>query len=120
MLSAARAVAKAGIPVLGVNLGSLGFLTEVPLDEMYRLSTVWNEFCSMETRSWCVVRSSAKMPAWRNFALNDVVVGKGAIASLNHCDVSVDRSFVSSYQADVDHFDADRSRRIRWPPAGRS
>lgn len=33
-------------------------------------------------------------------ALNDVVVGKGTIARLNHCDVYVDRVFVSSYQAD--------------------
>src|SRR4051812_33842497 len=35
MLAAARAVARSGIPILGVNLGSLGFLTEVPLDELY-------------------------------------------------------------------------------------
>src|SRR6185437_10448000 len=35
LLAAARAVAKAGIPVLGVNLGSLGFLTEVPLSDLY-------------------------------------------------------------------------------------
>ena len=34
-LSAARAVSKAGIPIVGVNLGALGFLTEVPLDVLY-------------------------------------------------------------------------------------
>ena len=35
LLSAARAVAHEGVPILAVNLGSLGFLTEVPLSEMY-------------------------------------------------------------------------------------
>src|SRR5947209_1718935 len=35
LLSAARAVARAGIPVVGVNLGALGFLTEIPLDDLY-------------------------------------------------------------------------------------
>jgi NAD+ kinase len=102
LLSAARAVAKAGIPVLGVNLGSLGFLTEVPLEELYpTLEGIEASCCYVETRSMVrceVVRDNAVMA--RFDAVNDVVVGKASIARLNHCDVYVDGVFVSSYQAD--------------------
>jgi NAD+ kinase len=102
LLSAARAVAKAGIPVLGVNLGSLGFLTEVPLEEMYpTLEGVEANSFQVETRSMVrceVIRRGACVAQFD--AVNDVVVGKGTIARLNHCEVSVDGSFVSSYQAD--------------------
>jgi len=95
LLSAARSVAKANIPVLGVNLGSLGFITEDPLEG------IENSCCNLERRSM------VHCEAWRadqcigQFdAVNDVVVGKGTIARLNHCDVYIDGLFVSSYQAD--------------------
>ena len=102
LLSASRAVAHAGIPVLGVNLGSLGFLTEVPLEELYpTLEGVENSCCMVESRSMvrCEVFRQESSIA-RYDALNDIVVGKGTIARLNHCDVYIDRVFVSSYQAD--------------------
>src|SRR5437870_2391570 len=52
MLAAARAVAAAGIPILGVNLGSLGFLTEVLLDELYpTLEAVDRDRCAVDTRT---------------------------------------------------------------------
>lgn len=102
LLSAARAVAKAGIPVLGVNLGALGFLTEVPLENLYTtLESIEASCCNVD------VRSMVHCEVWRQDtsvaqydALNDVVVGKATIARLNHCDVYVDRLFVSRYQAD--------------------
>lgn len=102
LLSAARAVAKAGIPVLGVNLGSLGFLTEVPLENLYTtLQSIEDSCCNLETRSMVrceVLRQDTSVAQYD--ALNDVVVGKGTIARLNHCDVYVDHVFVSRYQAD--------------------
>jgi NAD+ kinase len=102
LLSAARAVAQAGIPVLGVNLGSLGFLTEVPLEQLYAsLQCIHDERGGVETRSMvhCDVIRGGKTIAGYD-AVNDVVLGKSTIARLNHCDVYVDRVFVSSYQAD--------------------
>lgn len=102
LLSAARAVAAAGIPVVGVNLGALGFLTEVPLDELYpTLETIDQGSCAIDVRSMvhCEVSRGGKNIASYE-ALNDVVVGKGTIARLNHCDVFIDKVFVSRYQAD--------------------
>src|SRR5881296_1573340 len=89
LLSAARAVAKAGIPVLGVNLGSLGFLTEVPLPDLYTtLQEIEEGCCQAETRSMvhCEIIRKGSCVA-RYDALNDIVVGKATIARLNHCDV---------------------------------
>jgi len=102
LLSAARSVAKAGIPVLGVNLGSLGFLTEVPLEELYpTLQGIEEGRCAVEARAMVrcdVMRKGSTVGGYD--ALNDIVVGKGTISRLNHCDVYIDGVFVSAYKAD--------------------
>ncbi len=102
LLSAARSVARAGIPVLGVNLGSLGFLTEVRLDELYpTLEGIEAGRCGVEARSMVhceILRNDTLVAAYD--ALNDIVVGKGTISRLNHCDVYIDGEFVSAYKAD--------------------
>lgn len=102
LLAAARAVARSRIPVLGVNLGSLGFLTEVPLEELYEtLEGIEKSCCTLEIRSMlhCDVMRNGQCIAQYD-AVNDVVVGKSTIARLNHCDVYIDQVFVSRYQAD--------------------
>src|SRR5580700_10445679 len=102
LLSAARSMAKAGIPVLGVNLGSLGFLTEVPLEELYpTLQALEEGSCNVETRSMvhCDVYRKDSLVASYD-AVNDIVVGKGTISRLNHCAVYIDGAFVSVYKAD--------------------
>jgi NAD+ kinase len=102
LLSAARSMAKAAIPVLGVNLGSLGFLTEVPLEELYpTLQGVEEGCCNVEARSMVhceLIRNGSLVATYE--ALNDIVVGKGTIARLNHCAVYIDGAFVSVYKAD--------------------
>jgi NAD+ kinase len=102
LLAAARCVARAGVPVLGVNLGSLGFLTEVPLEELYpTLEGIDAGHYNVETRSMVhceVVRAGSPLAAFD--ALNDVVMGKATISRLNHCDVYIDGEFVSTYKTD--------------------
>ncbi len=102
LLSAARAVAVAGIPILGVNLGSLGFLTEVPLDELYpTLEALDENRCAVEVRSMLhcnLVRDGAVVSHYD--ALNDAVVNKAAIARLATFDLFIDGTFVTSYKAD--------------------
>ena len=101
-LAAARVVAKPGIPIVGVNLGALGFLTEIPIEELYlTLESIEKGLATIDVRSMVhceVSRAGASVATFD--ALNDVVVGKGTIARLNHCDVFIDGVFVSRYQAD--------------------
>jgi NAD+ kinase len=102
LLSAARAVAHEGIPILAVNLGSLGFLTEVPLSEMYStLEAVDAGMCPTEQRAvidCTAFRGSEKLS--HHFALNDVVVNKAALSRLVDFDLLIDGAFVFSYKAD--------------------
>ena len=102
LLSAARAVAHEGVPILAVNLGSLGFLTEVPLSEMYpTLEAVTGGSCPFEERSVldCTAYRRQETLA-HHFALNDVVVNKSAISRLADFDLLIDGAFVFNYKAD--------------------
>lgn len=102
LLSAARAVAKAGTLILGVNLGTLGFLTELPLSDLYpALEAVAKGEYLVESRSMLrcsLVRGESVLATHE--ALNDVVVSKSAIARLNYFELFVDAEFVSNYKAD--------------------
>ena len=102
LLAAARAVAPANIPILGVNLGSLGFLTEVPLDELWdTLVAVDEQRCAFEKRAMLNCRLMRdSQPVVRYDCLNDAVVNKSAIARLVSFDLYLDKVFVSNYKAD--------------------
>ncbi len=102
LLSAARAVACADIPIMGVNLGSMGFLTEVPLDELWEtLEAVDQKRCAFERRHMLNTRllRDGKVVASYD-CLNDAVVNKSAIARLVSFDLYLDTVFVSNYKAD--------------------
>jgi NAD+ kinase len=102
LLSAARAVAKAGTLILGVNLGTLGFMTEVPLANLYpALDAIEKGHYIVDSRSMlsCSLVRGGEIIA-THAALNELVVSKSAIARLNYFELFVDSEFVSSYRAD--------------------
>jgi len=102
LLSAARAVAHDGVPILAVNLGSLGFLTEVPLREMYpTLEAIDACVCPTEQRSLldCTLFRDGN-EVTHLFALNDAVISKSAIARLLDFDLVIDGVFVFNAKAD--------------------
>jgi len=102
LLAAARAVAQYEIPILPVNLGSLGFLTEVRVEELEKaVQTAVEGRCIRDARTMIacdLLRRGEKVGTF--FALNDVVVTKSAIARLLEVEVRVDKEFVADYKAD--------------------
>src|SRR5437879_6024125 len=102
LLAAARAVAKANIPIRAVNLGSLRFLTEVPVTELYAtIEAVEQKRFTRDSRSLlqcCVQRGDDCIAEF--LALNDMVVTKSAIARMTAVDVIVNGQFVAHYKAD--------------------
>ncbi len=102
MLAAARAVAQAGIPILGVNLGTLGFLAEVTVPELdAAMQAVVENRCRVETRTMihCHLMRNGQRVAHYD-AMNDAVVAKSTIARIVQFEIRVNNEFVTRYNAD--------------------
>lgn len=102
LLSVAREAAPRGIPILGVNLGTLGFLTELQPDEMFgALGRLVEGDYELERRDQLRVRLyRGRRCLRRHTALNDVVVAKSALARMIQTEVLIDRHEVASYTSD--------------------
>ena len=101
LLAAARAIGASGIPVLGINLGSLGFLTQVAAEDMERsLQALVNGEHHIEPRMLLTVAVDGREDAKEGVALNDVVVDRGNVTRLIQLDLSVNEEFICTYRAD--------------------
>jgi NAD+ kinase len=102
LISVARQIGDLRIPILGVNLGSLGFLTEITLDEFFPvLQDVLNGKFNVSHRIMleAVVRRDGK-PVGRFRVLNDVVINKGALARILDMKASVNDDYLTTFRAD--------------------
>jgi NAD+ kinase len=102
LISCARTMADSGVPLVGVNLGRLGFLTDIPADSAAQAieAIVAGEF-SPESRLLLagVVKRRDKV-LLDALAVNDVVVSRGAMGSMIEFAVTVDGEFIYSLRAD--------------------
>jgi NAD+ kinase len=102
LLSVARALGSRQVPILGVNLGSLGFLTDVALKNLYStLESILKGEVEIDSRMMLEVDLVRKGEnAASETVLNDVVITKGAIARIIEVGVEVDQQFVAIIRAD--------------------
>lgn len=102
MLRAARVCAPENIPVLGINTGHLGFLTEVSPEDWDRSLEAL-----LEGRFWIEQRMMIRCEAWHDEelvgesdALNDIVISRGAIAKLVQLETYIDGGWATTYHCD--------------------
>lgn len=102
LLSAARRLVEHDVPIIGINLGRLGFLTDIPAEDMETLlSQVLRGQFQEESRALLHTRLDRQgVCAADTLAVNDVVVSKGARGSMIEIEVYVDAQFVYGLRAD--------------------
>lgn len=102
MLSVSRLVAEKGIPILGINLGSMGFITEINRDEIYKaVETMLTADCAAEDRlmlTAAIQRNGEKISEYT--VLNDVVINKGALARIIDLETYINGTYVTTFKAD--------------------
>jgi NAD+ kinase len=102
LLAAARVAAPRGIPILPINMGSLGFLTSFMLEELYpALEDILAGRLTISER----VMLHAELQRGdkildKQTVLNEVVINKGALARMIELELSIDQDFVCRYRAD--------------------
>lgn len=102
LLSVARLIGDLRTPILGVNLGSLGFLTEITRSELFPMleQVVKGDFTvSRRMRLLAIIRRERKEVA-RYRVLNDVVINKGALARIIDMETWVDDDYLTTFKAD--------------------
>ncbi len=101
-LGMARLACKHGTPILGINLGGLGFLTEVTVEELYPMMEriIQGNFEVEERQMLLTTIHRDKDTLGTYEVLNDVVINKGAVARIIDLAIYIDDSHVTTYKAD--------------------
>jgi NAD+ kinase len=101
ILHLARTVALNNVPVLGVNLGSLGFMSELEPEELSRLKDLASWDFTVESRMMLdvtVIRDGRSV--YNNIALNDAVISKGSIARVVRLEIFTEEGFLTRVGGD--------------------
>lgn len=102
LLSAARRISYSNIPILGVNLGGFGFLTEVSFNEAkFAIERFFSNDYYLEERMMLEAKVERReKPVAEFVALNDMVVAKNIFARLGRFQTFINNEFIATYPAD--------------------
>ena len=101
ILHASKAATRAGVPVLGVNIGTMGFMAELESSELKLLSRLAQDDYTVEERMMLHVRAEHEgKVVLEEEALNDAVITKGAVARIIQMTVSCDHMQIMSFGGD--------------------
>ena len=104
ILRVAKSVMKQSIPILGINLGRVGFMTELELDEaLLKIPKYLSGSYRVEERMMLkavIVSSDQRSPEVEFHALNDVVITRGSLPRLLDLDTRIDGVLLTTYRAD--------------------
>ena len=101
ILRIAPEISKLGIPVLGINLGRIGFMAELELSETELVSKLFSSEYMIDSRMMLdvdVIRNGEKIHSFT--ALNEVVIMNGSISRMTELELFCNGEFVSQYHAD--------------------
>ena len=102
MLDAARRAAKSGTPLIGVNMGRVGYMTELEMDETELLARVFEGKYHIDARSMleAAVITKNGQRKFSGFALNEATVTNGTVARIVDLQLSDGEEIVQTYRAD--------------------
>ena len=101
MLNTARQIAGSETPMLGVNIGGLGFLTAVPSDQLAEaMKLLWQGRFRYEARAMIAATGVSHGKKINAAALNDIVISRGAASRLISLDVNVNGEPITRYRCD--------------------
>lgn len=102
ILDCAKKMAKRGKPILGINLGHLGYMAELEMDELDSLSRIIEGNYTIDERSMMTVdvKDREGNTKYQSYALNDAVISNGSVSKIINLELYAEDSLITSYRAD--------------------
>ena len=102
ILDCAKKMAKRGKPILGINLGHLGYMAELEMDELSALDKIIEGDYTLDERAMLDVEVFDKYgnSKYQSYALNDAVISNGSVSKIINLELYAENNLVTSYRAD--------------------
>lgn len=102
ILDCAKKMARRGKPILGINLGHLGYMAELEMDELAALSKIIEGDYTIDERAMMdieVINKDGNVK-YKSYVLNDAVISNGSVSKIINLELYAEGSLVTSYRAD--------------------